>query len=168
MDARVTPRGTGDDLDQLAHKFNRMLSKIETLIQAMGEALDNVAHDLSPLLARMRISIEKSVEDGENEALMNSLMDCAVKYTPAQGRVTLTASKEGHGVKICVEDTGPGIPQADIPKIFDRLFRGDRSRSEKGLGLGLSMVQAVVRAHNGTIVVENLPDKGTRFTLILP
>ncbi|MCP4114696.1 MAG: HAMP domain-containing histidine kinase [Desulfobacteraceae bacterium] len=97
-----------------------------------------------------------------------NLVDNAVKYTPSQGRVTLTASREGTGVKICVEDTGPGIPEEDIPRIFDRLFRCDRSRSQKGLGLGLSLVQAVVRAHNGTIGVENLKDRGTRFTLLLP
>ena len=67
-----------------------------------------------------------------------------------------------------VRDTGPGIPADELPRIFDRLFRGDTSRTERGLGLGLSLVKAVVEAHGGTVGVESEPGRGSVFTVRLP
>ena len=69
---------------------------------------------------------------------------------------------------LTVEDNGAGIASGDLDKIFHRFFRGDQSRSLPGSGLGLSLVQAVVRAHGGEIRVQSNPRKGTRFTLSLP
>lgn len=96
-----------------------------------------------------------------------NLLDNAVKYTPAGGEVRLAARKEGGEVLIRVRDTGPGIPDRDLPKIWDRLYRGDASRSEKGLGLGLSLVKAVTEAHSGRAEVASTPG-GTTFTLRFP
>ena len=79
-----------------------------------------------------------------------NLLDNAVKYTPAGGTVTVEAKRSGGEVAIVVTDTGAGIAPEDLPRIWDRLYRGDRSRSEKGLGLGLSLVKAIVEAHIGT------------------
>jgi signal transduction histidine kinase len=67
-----------------------------------------------------------------------------------------------------VRDTGTGIPADELPRIFDRLFRGDTSRAERGLGLGLSLVKAVVEAHGGTVNVESEPGRGSEFTVRLP
>jgi signal transduction histidine kinase len=67
-----------------------------------------------------------------------------------------------------VRDTGPGIAPLDRPRIFDRLYRGDRSRSERGLGLGLSLVKAIVEAHKGRVTVESAPGPGSTFTVRLP
>ncbi len=67
-----------------------------------------------------------------------------------------------------VEDTGPGIPAEDLPRIWERLYRGDRSRTTRGLGLGLSLVKAIVEAHGGTVGVELVGRAGTRFEVRLP
>ena len=67
-----------------------------------------------------------------------------------------------------MSDTGVGICADDLARIWDRLYRGDRSRSERGLGLGLSLVQAIVEAHGGSVTVESLPGAGARFSIHLP
>jgi signal transduction histidine kinase len=97
-----------------------------------------------------------------------NLLDNAVKYTPAGGRVWIEASGVEHGARITVRDTGPGIPAEELPHIWERLYRGDRSRSTPGLGLGLSLVQAIVRAHGGTVAARSLPEGGAEFTVSLP
>jgi signal transduction histidine kinase len=97
-----------------------------------------------------------------------NLLDNAVKYTPRGGRVELAARREGAEALLIVRDTGPGIPPEDRPRIFDRLYRGDRSRSERGLGLGLSLVRAIVEAHQGGVTVDATPGGGSTFTVHLP
>lgn len=100
--------------------------------------------------------------------VLANLIDNAVKYTPAGGRVDLEGVQEGDEIVIRVKDTGIGIPPEEIDKIWDRLYRGDKSRSERGLGLGLSLVKAVVAAHQGKITVSSRPGAGSVFTLSLP
>lgn len=97
-----------------------------------------------------------------------NLLDNAVKYTPAGGRVELSARREAAEVLLRVSDTGPGIAPEDRPRIFDRLYRGDRSRSERGLGLGLSLVKAIAAAHRGSVSVDSRPGGGSTFTVRLP
>jgi signal transduction histidine kinase len=74
--------------------------------------------------------------------------------------------ESGHAV-LRVRDTGIGIPSDEVPRIWERLFRGDQSRTERGLGLGLSLVKAVVEAHGGTVSVDSEPGHGSRFTVNL-
>ncbi|SCY82774.1 sensor histidine kinase [Desulfoluna spongiiphila] len=102
-----------------------------------------------------------------SQALAN-ILDNAVKFTPEGKTVHITASREHTSVCIGIRDAGPGIPPEDIPRIWDRLFRGDRSRSEKGLGLGLSLVRGIVAAHHGEIHVESREGEGALFTVVLP
>jgi len=102
------------------------------------------------------------------EQVAANLIDNALKYTPPGGRVEVEIGADGQAAILRVRDTGPGIPAAEMPRIFDRLFRGDTSRTERGLGLGLSLVKAVVEAHGGTVGVENEPGRGAVFTVRLP
>lgn len=97
-----------------------------------------------------------------------NLLDNACKYTPAGGRVEVSVAIEGADAVLTVTDTGPGVPLPEQPRIWERLYRGDKSRSEAGLGLGLSVVRAVVLAHGGTVQVENAASGGARFTIRLP
>jgi signal transduction histidine kinase len=101
------------------------------------------------------------------QALAN-LVDNAVKFTPGGGEVVLSARRDGTTVALSVTDSGLGIPPEDLPHVWERLFRGDRSRSERGLGLGLSLVKAIALAHGGDVAVESALGKGSRFTLRLP
>ncbi len=101
--------------------------------------------------------------------VLANLLDNAIKYSPDQGReIEMTAEKNKNGVSISVADQGIGIPEADKARIWDRLYRGDQSRHQRGLGLGLSLVRAVVKAHKGSISVESAPGKGATFTIHLP
>jgi signal transduction histidine kinase len=100
--------------------------------------------------------------------VMANLVDNAVKYTPEGGRVALVAARTSDGIELRVTDTGVGIAEDEIPRIWDRLFRGDRSRSERGLGLGLSLVKGVVEAHGGRVAVASTVGKGTTITVLLP
>lgn len=102
-----------------------------------------------------------------SQALAN-ILDNAVKFTPNGRPVHLTARREEGAIRIAIQDAGPGIPPADLPRIWDRLFRGDRSRSQKGLGLGLSLVKGIIAAHHGTIRVESSPGNGALFTVVIP
>jgi len=101
------------------------------------------------------------------QALAN-LLDNAVKYTPDGGRVDVEASQGLKQVIITVKDTGLGISEEEISKIWNRLYRGDKSRSQRGLGLGLSLVKSIIKAHGGQVEVAGEPGTGSAFTIRLP
>ena len=105
--------------------------------------------------------------DRLRQALAN-LVDNAIKYSPRGGRVDVQASSDHRTVEIRVSDTGIGINPQDLPRIFDRLYRGDQSRATRGLGLGLSLVRAYVEAQGGKVTVTSTPGKGSTFTITLP
>jgi len=100
--------------------------------------------------------------------VMANLLDNAVKYTPSGGRIELKAFPRDHEAVIVVKDTGIGIAPEDTAKIWNRLYRGNHSFSQRGLGLGLSLVKAVVQAHQGRIEVTSKPGVGSEFILSLP
>lgn len=96
-----------------------------------------------------------------------NLLDNAIKYTPEGGRVTITVRDEPAQAVAIFRDNGMGIPAEEQEKIWARLFRGDKSRSQRGLGLGLSLVKAVVEAHGGKVTVSSRPNAGATFTVKL-
>jgi signal transduction histidine kinase len=102
------------------------------------------------------------------EQVAANLIDNAVKYTPPGGRVDVAVAHEGDAATLTVQDSGPGIPADELPRIWDRLFRGDASRSERGLGLGLSLVKAITEAHGGTVSARSVPGQGSAFTVSFP
>jgi signal transduction histidine kinase len=97
-----------------------------------------------------------------------NLLDNAIKYTPAGGKVEISAERTDGQVEIRITDTGTGISPDDLPRIWQRLFRADRSRSQRGLGLGLSFVRAIVQAHGGTAIAESRVGVGTTIKVTLP
>jgi signal transduction histidine kinase len=97
-----------------------------------------------------------------------NLIDNAIKYSPAGGRVELSVRCEGSSAVLRISDTGIGIASEDQPRVWDRLFRADRSRGEPGLGLGLSLVKAVVVAHGGEVKLESEIGAGSTFEVRLP
>lgn len=99
---------------------------------------------------------------------LGNLVDNAVKYTPPGGRVEVSARSEGEKIVMTVLDTGIGMGPEELPKIWDRLYRSDQSRSQKGLGLGLSLVRAIAETHNGEVRVASERGKGSLFTLSFP
>jgi signal transduction histidine kinase len=102
------------------------------------------------------------------EQVAANLIDNAVKYTPTGGRVDVSLSRDHDRAVLRVSDTGPGIPPEEKRRIWERLFRGDASRTERGLGLGLSLVKAIVEAHGGAVDVTSAVGTGSTFTVSLP
>ena len=97
-----------------------------------------------------------------------NLVDNAVKYTPRGGAVDVSVTATPQAVTFRVRDNGPGIPLEAVPRIWDRLYRADPSRSERGLGLGLSLVRAIALAHGGNVSVHSVPGQGAEFSLVVP
>ncbi len=100
--------------------------------------------------------------------VLANLLDNAIKYTPRGGKVDIEADHKENEVEITFKDTGVGISEHELDNIWDRLYRGDKSRTERGLGLGLSLVKAIVGAHRGYVEVLSTPGAGSAFSVHLP
>jgi signal transduction histidine kinase len=186
-----TPDSARDALADSIEESDRVLTMLNTLMD-VTEAENGMMRlnlercSLSSLLAEVAdlyqlIAEEKSiaikchfVSPGYAEVDANrmrqafaNLVDNAVKYTPASGLVEIGCETRGENVLVTIRDNGMGIPLGEQNRIWDRLYRGDTSRSQRGLGLGLSLVKAVVEAHAGTISLRSEPGKGSEFTVIL-
>ncbi len=96
------------------------------------------------------------------------LLDNAVKYTPEGGKVTVTTREKDGWAELEVSDTGVGIPEDQLPLIFERFYRADKARASGGAGLGLSIARQIAEAHGGKIEVESTPGEGSTFRLQLP
>lgn len=173
-----------EDLETIVKMLNALMDTSEAETGVMK--LDFEDFDISSLLEEVvdvyryvaeekDIAIETSISQ---EIVLNAdrarirqvianLLDNSIKYTH-EGSVKIAARTENGQAIISFADTGEGIAPEDIPRIFDRLYRGDRSRSQRGLGLGLSFVKAVVKAHGGWVTVDSKLNEGSAFTLVLP
>lgn len=141
---------------------------------------------LNILVVRSRVSAtEKDLELNANIPLtskeiygdrdllqqaIRNLLDNAIKYTPAGGKIELKLEVKTRRILITVKDTGIGIPEADLTHIFDRFYRVDKARTRQtgGFGLGLAIARQIIQAHNGKITVESEVDRGTTFQICLP
>lgn len=249
---RVALIGEGEEIKALAHEFNAMLERIESLMNELQQITDNVAHELRTPVTRIRgiaettlkgggdlneyremtasvidgcddliemistmleiaktdsglaeldlapLDIREIVEEAADlfaptaedrginirldkpqlpvmvlgdrprlQRVVANLLDNAVKYTPTGGTVTLSVETDEAGVWVEVADTGAGIHENDIAHIFDRFYRGDKSRSTTGSGLGLTLALAIIHAHGGDITAKNTK-QGSTFTVFLP
>ena len=150
---------------------------------ALAGLIDRTVGLLRPLIEQkqhrvvVKIPAELPPIRGDEERLgqvFSNLLDNAIKYTPEQGTITISAElapiEPPTTIDISVADTGIGIPLQDLPRIFERFYRVDKARSRElgGTGLGLSIVKHLVEGHGGTVTVESLPGRGTKFRVRLP
>jgi two-component system sensor histidine kinase BaeS len=145
---------------ELAPLVDDTLAVLQGESEARYVALHNaIAPDLVPVLADA---------DRLTQVVLN-LTDNALRHTPAGGSVTLTAQAEGDHVWVTVADTGPGIAPEDLPHVFERFYRADKSRNRAsgGTGLGLAIVKGIVEAHGGYVRAANGPDGGARMAFSL-
>jgi heavy metal sensor kinase len=142
---------------------------LDALVREVVSVYEDVAEDKQ---INLRTALDEALSvTGDRDRLrqvLANLVDNAIKYTPSGGRVTVSAAADGDSIRIEVADTGIGIAAHDLPRIWERLYRGDHSRAERGLGLGLSLVRAIVRAHGGTVDVRTELGRGSTFTIRLP
>jgi len=113
-------------------------------------------------------SVKLTAHRHKLQQLAGNLVDNAVKFTPPGGKVTVSLSETCNNIVFKVADSGVGIAKSDLPKIYDRFFRAERSRSTPGSGLGLSLVRAIVTFYDGDIDCKSKPDSGTVFTVTIP
>jgi len=135
------------------------------------ERLEERAADAGITLTLQADGVPSVLGSGRDLALMlRNLVDNAVRYTPAGGQVQITIAAEGDAVVVRVRDTGVGIPQRDVPRIFERFYRVDRARSRDtgGTGLGLAIVKHVAENHGGEVVVDSELAQGSTFEVRLP
>jgi two-component system heavy metal sensor histidine kinase CusS len=99
---------------------------------------------------------------------IGNLIDNALRSTPDKGRIRIAIGTREDGVEISVADTGSGITPEHLPRVFDRFYRADPSRSSAGTGLGLSLVKSIVDLHGGSVSIDSRPGSGTTVTLIFP
>lgn len=152
-----------------AMRLNRDRIDLRTLAERAADLYREVAEDRSiTVTCEVPTPVEALVDSVRLGQAVNNLLDNALKYTPTGGRVTLAVRAENDAAVVTVTDTGPGIPASEREAIFRRLYRGDSSRSQRGLGLGLSLVKAIVEAHGGKVTVADAPSGGAQFSLRVP
>jgi signal transduction histidine kinase len=150
-------------------KLNLEKTSIASLLKNVVELYELVAEEKHITVATGFVEPCEAVVDATRmrQAFAN-LLDNALKYTPDGGNVRLTCAVESADVTVRVRDNGIGIPPDEQPRIWERLYRGDKSRSQRGLGLGLSLVKAIVEAHHGKVSVQSKPGEGSEFIVNIP
>lgn len=142
----------------LVEVAERAIELYRDVAEAKGVSIEVTERSATPVVAdRVRL-----------EQVAANLLDNAVKYTPPGGHVNVRVGASGNRAFLSVEDSGIGIEPTELGRIWDRLFRGDRSRHERGLGLGLSLVKAIVEAHGGEARAMSVPGRGATFIIELP
>jgi signal transduction histidine kinase len=167
-----------DDLFQLAQLEAGGL-QLEKGLNSISDLISDTLESFSQLAAQQRVKLQGRVAPGVDLVLMDAqhigrvlsnLVSNALRYTPREGRVWIAAEPRAEGVRVEVHDSGQGIDEKDLPYVFDRFYRGEKSRNRTtgGAGLGLAIAKGIVEAHGGTIGVENRADGGACFYFVLP
>ncbi len=160
----------------LADAGELQIVRIPTMLP---EILQKVVAHMRPALEEKQITLEAqispdlptvAVDPQRIEQVLLNLLDNACRYTLPGGKIVLSAHREDDAVHVCVRDQGPGIAPEDLPHIFERFYRGDKSRTRAsgGTGLGLSIAKALIEAHGGRIGAENAPQGGACVHFTLP
>jgi signal transduction histidine kinase len=167
-----------DDLFQMA-QIDAGGLQLDLAPGSLSDLISDTLESFSALATRQGVILEGSATPDVDPVRMdtprigrvlNNLVGNALRHTPAQGRVEVCARRQGSRVEVVVSDNGEGIRAEDIPHIFERFYRGEKSRSRMtgGAGLGLAIARGIIQAHGGDILLESSPATGTRFTFWLP
>jgi signal transduction histidine kinase len=167
-----------DDLFELAQLEAGGL-RLEIHPNSISDLISDTIESISELAMRQGVTLEGSVGPGVDPVdldaqmigrVLANLVSNALRHTPSGGTVRVEAMAAAEGVQVEIRDTGEGIDAQDLPHIFERFYRGEKSRNRAtgGAGLGLAISKGIVEAHGGHIGVESTPDQGTRFFFTLP
>jgi signal transduction histidine kinase len=154
LQLEMTPLSLGDLLSDSLDRFQPLADRREvTLSATMGQDVDPVEVNATKI-----------------SRVLDNLISNALRYAPQGGRILIVAARTAEGVRVTVDDNGPGFDERDIPRLFEQFYRGEqaRSRATGGAGLGLTIARGIVEAHNGRIWAENLSTGGARIGFILP
>ncbi len=188
----VTPARLMKDLERVQHAAERMSALIQSLLDAasleagrlsiergrvvLSTLIADALEAFQPLAASSSILLESKLEPGLPDVLADpariqqvlaNLIGNAIKFTPSQGRITVSAAPSAEGALLCVVDTGAGIPKDELEHLFDRFWQSRRGASA-GTGLGLFIVKGIIEGHGGRLWVESEPGAGARFCFTLP
>jgi signal transduction histidine kinase len=181
----ATAREKADALERLISDlfdFSRLEYLDQTPVREpldLADLLHKLTGDLQPLAAAKGVAVTLDGTDGGCEIsgdrhlltrAIENLLDNALRFTPAGGTVRITCGPAPAGVTFSIGDTGPGIPPADLPNVFNPLYRGESSRNRRtgGAGLGLTIARRILLAHGGELTAANRPEKGAIFIGTLP
>jgi len=142
----------------------------------LSRFLNDIVSDARILAQGKRIAISCNGEDSVSVSadafqlrrVFLNIIDNAIKYTQPGGKISVNVKKIDNAAQVKISDNGIGISRKNLPFIFDRFFRGDKSRSSEGFGLGLSITKAIIDAHRSSMVIESEPGKGTEVIVTLP
>ncbi len=184
-----------DFLNKALNQSNRLKSLVDDLISisrfeagvrlskryfAINHLIEETIHELNGLAEKGKVTLvhnsglkdnSQVLADAERiKQVLVNLIDNSIKYTPEGGTVSVSTERDDRNVIITVEDTGAGIPKEDLPRIFERFYRVDKTRSRDigGSGLGLSIVKHILELHGSQITAESTEGKGTKFRFPLP
>ena len=152
-----------------AMRLNKTDVSVPEIVHSVVDLYEIIAEDRQ-MTIHTRLPDELLIHADRNriQQITANLLDNAIKYSRPGGSIDISAHKDGPFAVIVVTDQGIGIAPEEINQIWDRLYRGDRSRTKRGLGLGLSLVRAIVEAHGGKVKVESRLDAGSTFSVMLP
>jgi signal transduction histidine kinase len=167
-----------DDLFQMAQLDAGGL-QLDRSKSSLTDLISDTLESFSELAKREQVTLQGRADEGLDPVdmdtqrigrVLTNLVSNALRHTPPGGCVQVEARRSGPGVQVTVSDTGDGIPAADLAHIFERFYRGEKSRSRLtgGSGLGLAIARGIVRAHGGDIRAESEAGHGARFTFTLP
>jgi signal transduction histidine kinase len=167
-----------DDLFQMA-KLDAGGLPLELGMNSISDLISDTLESFSELAARQEVSLTGEVEPGVDPLWMdtqrigrvlNNLIGNALRHTPKGGSIRVHAAPVPDGTRVEVTDSGEGIRPEDLPYVFERFYRGEKSRNRAtgGAGLGLAIARGIIEAHGGRIAVESQPGQFTRFYFILP
>lgn len=196
LDGKVDNENTAKEFMNIIYQdSNRLANLIDDLldlskIESGKIKMEFEPLEISPIINRCVNVLEKSARDksisikidippclpkilGDHKRLLQvflNLLDNAIKYTPANGSIKIIASGKEREVQVDIADTGIGISEKDLPRIFERFYRVDKARSRElgGTGLGLSIVKHIIQAHSGQVWVQSKPGIGSTFSFVLP